>query len=499
MREYSALKLSGLIIGILVFSYLYFFVTPPESLSENAWKVIACAAFMLIWWITEAVPIPVTALAPVIFFPLMGVSSMKEAAVSYGSPMIFLFLGGFLLATAMERWQLHIRIALNIVRLVGTNANTMIGGFMLATAILSMWMSNTATTVMMLPIAISMIDLMVNDAKDAQQRKQYERFFIALMLGIAYGANIGGMATLIGTPPNIIFSGFMSDQFGVDVNFLQWMAVGVPVAIVLLFLTWQFLTRICFRNRLGELHGGKAIIQSELQALGKMSRAEKMVLFVFGITALFWVLRSTVQSQFVFLQQLSDASIAIMGACLLFILPAENFFGKRVMDWQATTKLPWGILLLFGGGLSLAGALENNGVIAWLGDQLSSLEGLEMLIIVLSITAVVVFMTEFMSNMALTAVFLPIAAALAIGFNENPLLLALPATLAASCAFMLPMATPPNGIIFGSGHVTIAQMARAGFALNILSILVISFAAFTLLSYVFDVNLGVVPDWAIKP
>lgn len=487
------LKYTGIILGIIVF-FMFFAIPAPESLGIVAWRVIACAALMLTWWITEAIPIPVTALLPIILFPLLGISDIKQAAAPYGSPMVFLFLGGFLLALAMERWNLHTRIALNIVKMAGTNANGIIGGFMVATATLSMWMSNTATTVMMLPIAISIVDLMAKDAVHSGNRVGYQRFFTALMIGIAYAASIGGMATLIGTPPNIIFSGFMQSQFGFDVSFAKWMMVGVPIAFTLLASTWVILTKICFRNGLGHLHGSREMIVKELAALGPMQLPEVMVLLTFTLTALLWILRSQL-NDLPFFSSLSDEGIAVMGAILLFLLPA-NKQGKRVMNWKTTEKLPWGILLLFGGGLSLAAALENSGVIAWLGHSLSALQGVSIIWVVVAIVALVIFMTEFMSNMALTAVFLPIASVLALGFGENPLLLTLPSTLAASCAFMLPMATPPNAIVFGSGHVTIPQMIRAGFLLNIISVFIIVFIVFTLVPYIFGVHPGVIPSWA---
>lgn len=477
-------KLAGLFLGIILFCMVYFVIPVPGGLTVTAWKVMACAVLMLTWWVTEVAPIPVTSLLPLILFPLLGISDIKQTAVPYGNSMIFLFLGGFLLAAAMERWNLHIRIALNIVKLVGTNANGIVAGFMVATALLSMWMSNTATTVMMLPIGISVIDLLIKDAHGEYEKREYEKFFTALMLGIAYAAGIGGMATLVGTPPNIVFSGFMHSQLGVDVNFLQWMMVGVPTSLVLLFFAWVLLTQLCFRNKLGHLHGSKDVIVKELEALGPMGLAEKMVLCAFLLTAALWILRSML-SEMTFFRNFSDEGIAVIGASLLFILPADIKKGKFVMDWEATEKLPWGILLLFGGGLSLAAGLENNGVIAWLGQMLASLQGMGEVATVMVIIAVVIILTEFMSNLALTAMFLPIAAALASGFNMNPLFITLPATLAASCAFMLPMSTPPNAIVFGSGHVTIPQMAKAGIALNLVSILLLTLVAFTLLRYVF--------------
>lgn len=493
---FSKLKLAALTLGILLFYIIYALVPVPAGLTPGAWKVIACTVLILTWWVTEALPIPVTSLVPLMLFPLLGISDIKQTAIPYGSPMVFLFLGGFLLAAAMERWSLHMRIALNIVKFAGTDANGIIGGFMLATGALSMWMSNTATTVMMLPIGISIIDLMAQDAKTPEQKASYEKFFGALMLGIAYAASIGGMATPIGTPPNIIFSGFMQSQFGFEVSFLDWMMVGVPTSLVLLGVTWVLLTKICLRNKLGHLHGSKAMITKELEALGPVSLAEKMVLMVFCLTAFFWITRS-VFAEVAFFKLLTDEGIAIIGAGLLFILPGDIKKGKFVMDWESAENLPWGILLLFGGGMSLAAALENNGVISALGQSIASLHGMSMVWIVMIIIAVVVLMSELMSNMALTAIFLPIAAALAVGFHENPLIFTIATTLAASCGFMLPMATPPNAIVFGSRHVTMPQMVKAGVLLDIISILFLTLVVFTLLVYVFDIDWGVVPDWAI--
>ena len=494
MQDFSYSKAFGLILGPILAILIYNF-PHPKTLSIEAWQTIAITILMITWWMTEAIPIPITALMPLIAVPILNIAPMKEVASSYGNPIIFLFLGGFLLALAMERWKLHIRIALNIIAFVGTHPNGIVAGFMLATAFLSMWMSNTATTVMMLPIALSVITLLQKDQKIDQSGKGYRHFYLCLMLGIAYAANIGGTATLIGTPPNVIFSGFMLDQYNVDIGFLQWSLLGLPFASIMLILTWLFLTKILHPNHLGELHGGKKLILKELEALGKMTRGEKIILCIFCLTAFLWILRPTLKTWFP-TSDITDSTIAIFGATLLFIIPVQWKKQIFVLDWKASERLPWGVLLLFGGGLSLASTLSNTGVIDWIGDLITQLDSWSFFWIGLVIITIVLFMTELMSNMALTAIFLPVAAALAIAFKQNPLITTIPITFAASCAFMLPMATPPNAIVFASGHVTIPQMARTGILLNMLAIMMITLLSYSLLLYIFHVELNTIPAWA---
>ena len=499
-RESQVARIVGLFVGLAVF-LLLLLLPVPGTLGATGWKVIACAALMVIWWVTEAIPIPVTALLPILLLPLLDIADVKQAAAPYGNPLVFLFLGGFMIAIAMERWKLHIRIALTIVKMVGTHPNGIIGGFMIATAFLSMWMSNTATTVMMLPIAISMIDLLKADESAKEySASEYRKFFTALMLSTAYAANIGGTATLIGTPPNLIFSAFLQSNYGIEIGFFEWAMVGVPFAVSMLFLAWLVLTKVFYRTKLTHLHSTREVVVRKLHDLGAMSRGEKLVATVFVMTAFLWIFRPILQ-KFSGLD-ISDSAIAIFGAIMLFVLPVDLKKGQFVMHWSDTDRLPWGILLLFGGGLSLASALGGSGelgdigVIQWVGGMISGLENLHSLGLIAVVVLVVLLMTELMSNMALTAIFLPVAAALALGIGENPLITTIPITLAASCAFMLPIATPPNAIVFASGYVSIAHMARTGIVLNAISVIMVTLFAYSVIYHAFGIEPGVIPEWA---
>ena len=465
-------------IGLFLAPFLFLItllIPAPEALEGDAWKVIAVAVFMLVWWVTEAVPIPVAALLPMVLLPLLGVMNTKEASAPYASPIVFLFMGGFMVALAMERWNLHRRIALNIVKITGTNADGIILGFMLATALLSMWISNTATTVMMLPIAVSVISLLSKNRKD-NSGKGMRNFAITMMLGIAYAANIGGTATIIGTPPNSVFAGYINETYHYEISFAKWMLIGVPFAALLIGLTYYFLVKFLYPNRLGKFEGAQSLIETEVEKLGRITKEEKLVLIIFLCTAACWIMRVPLNSFFKFLDLpivLSDTGIAIMATISLFIVPTDLRFEKFIMEWKDTEKLPWGILLLFGGGLSLAGALSATGIIDLIGSQFEAAENTGFLII-LGLTAVSLFLTEVMSNVALVTVFLPVVGGIAIGTGINPVYLMIPVTLAASCAFMLPMSTPPNAIVFASGHLTVMQMVRGGIVLNIVAILLIA-------------------------
>lgn len=446
---------------------------------------------MAIWWISEALPIPVTALLPVVLFPVLGVGSIADTTAPYANPLIFLFLGGFLIAIAMERWDLHRRIALRTIAFVGTSPRRIIGGFMIAAAFLSMWISNTATAMMMLPIGLSVVALARANA--GSQSAQVGGFAVALMLSIAYACNIGGMGTLIGTPPNALLAGFLVETYGVDVGFAQWMGMGVPLVLVGLPLAYVVLTRWLFTLDAVELVGGAALVRRELERLGRLSRAERLVGGVFATVALLWITRPLLSTV---VPGLSDAGIAVFGGVVLFFLPVDLAKGQFVLDWEAAQQLPWGVLLLFGGGLSLAAAVERTGLATWIGEALSVVGGLPLLLTVMIVTAAIILLTEVTSNTATAAAFLPIMASVAVGIGENPFLLVVPVALAASAAFMLPVATPPNAVVFGSGDVTIPEMARAGVWLNLLFVLLITLAAYVLVPFVFGVELGVVPDWA---
>lgn len=466
----------------------------PEALPPGAWKTAAVGVLMACWWITEALPIAATALVPLVLFPLLGVRDIDAAASPYANPLIFLFIGGFMVAVAMQRWNLHRRIALSIVQRVGTQPERVVIGFMIASAFLSMWVSNTATALMLLPTGLSVIELV------RERRAKYPKedadapshFGVVLMLSIAYACNIGGVGTLIGTPPNAILAGFASESYGVEIGFAQWMAVGLPLVLVMLPITYVVLTTI-FPIGIDELPGGAAIIDEELRTLGPMTAAEKRVALVFGGTAALWIFRPLLGDG---VPGLSDAGIAMTAALVLFMLPAGGSEGRRVLTWDEAEALPWGVLLLFGGGLSLAAAIEETGLAAWIGEGVQHLAGWPAAAIVLAAVTMIVFLTEMTSNTATTATFLPILGAIAVGIGQNPFLLAVPAAMAASCAFMLPVATPPNAIVYGSDVFTIPQMSRAGLGLNLLAILLVTALAYALLGVVFGVEMGVVPGWA---
>ncbi|MEL7423548.1 MAG: SLC13 family permease [Bacteroidota bacterium] len=471
------MKKIGLFLGLAVFSSMLVNGS-AFGFESPAWRVLAIAALMLIWWVSEAVPIAVTAILPMVLLPALQVYDMKTAAAPYANPIIFLFMGGFMLALAMEKWKLHRRIALTIVRFTGTNANGIILGFMLATAFLSMWISNTATTVMMLPIGVSVIDLLRSDQQEPSVKAGTTAFAISMMIGIAYAANIGGTATIIGTPPNVVFSGFIEQTYDTEISFASWISFALPFALILLLLTYFTLTRVIFPNRLGRFQGAQELIRSQLQALGKISLPEKRTLIVFVITALAWIFRKKINLYLGLDKadgdlELTDAMIAMFATISLFVFPVNWKKGKFLLDWADTQRLPWGILLLFGGGLSLADALKNVGLIDLIGTQFSD-ANLTGFWILLGLTAVSLFLTEIMSNVALVTVFLPVVGAIALGMELDPILFCIPVTLAASCAFMLPMSTPPNAIVFASGYLRIADMAKAGFWLNWIAIMLIA-------------------------
>ena len=499
-RERSTAARIGLPLGIAAAAVMLL-LAPPSGMPPTAWRVAAVGVLMAVWWITEAAPIPATALVPLAAFPLLGIRPIGETAAPYADEVIFLFLGGFLIAAALERCGLHRRLALAIIAAVGTQPARLVGGFMVATAFLSMWVSNTATTIMLLPMATSVIGLGAAaranigaasagepaGAETATVGREDERasdnFARALLLGIAYAASIGGLGTLIGTPPNALMRGFLSQSYGIEIGFGQWMLIGVPIVVVGLPLTWLLLTHLLFP--LGDAGGaGGFVIAREVERLGPLSRAEWVVGVVTTLTAASWILRTKIAA---FLPGLSDAGIAMIGAILLFVLPA--FEDRRpALGWDDAEALPWGVLILFGGGLSLAGAIQATGLATWIGEALAGIGAWPILLIVVVVTAIIIFLTELTSNTATAAAFLPVVGALAIGIGADPLLLVVPAALAASCAFMMPVATPPNAIVFATGRLTIPQMARAGIWLNLLFVGLLTVAVFALAGPVLGVR-----------
>ncbi|MEX0907627.1 MAG: DASS family sodium-coupled anion symporter [Gemmatimonadota bacterium] len=482
-------RLIGLLAGPLVLLVLPL-LPPPAGMSLQAWYTAAIGIFMAIWWITEAVPIPATALIPLVLFPLFGIMPVAAAAAPFANPVIFLFLGGFVLALAMQRHGLHRRVALAVVGMMGVRASTVVFGFMAATAFISMWVSNTATTVMMLPIGASVVQLV--RPPGGEDTGEFN-FGVCMMLGIAYAASIGGLATLIGTPPNALLAAFMLTTYGVEIGFARWMIVGLPLVIVSLPLCWLLLTRVAFPIGTAEVSAGRGAIRAQYRQLGRMSRAERWIGGIFVMTATLWIARPLLAGR---LPGLTDTGIAVAAALLTFLVPLDLKRGEFLMDWETAEKLPWGVLLLFGGGLALADAVAATGLAQWIGTALSALDDVPVVLLVVLVTAVVIFLTELTSNTATAAAFLPVIASLAIGVGENPFLLVIPAALAASCAFMLPVATPPNAIVYGSGYVTIPQMARAGLLLNVLFIGLITALVYTLVLTAFGVSVGTMPEWA---
>ncbi len=481
--QYGRAKRLGLIIGGAAFVVMLL-APPPSGLSTAGWRTAAVALLMAVWWVTEAIPIPATALLPLALFPALGVLDASNAAAPYANDLIYLFMGGFLLAVTMERWGLHKRIALRIMAWVGTSPNRLVLGFMLATAFLSMWISNTATAAMMLPIALAVGELF----RPRDHEGPYD-FGIALMLGVAFAASIGGIATLIGTPPNAVLAGAVSEMFDRQIGFLEWMAVGFPVAAVMLPLAWIALTR--FLHPPGKLSGDAAsIIAAERAKLGAASRGEKITGLVFGLTAAAWVLRSpkefgsvTIPGIQSWAPAVSDSTIAIAAAMVLFLLPVDLKRGEFALDWKTAKRIPWGVLVLFGGGLSLARAMDRSGLAAWIGGAVAGLGAIPTVLIVAFVVALFALLTEFTSNTATATMAMPIMAGAARGVGVEPVMLMTSAALATSMAFMLPVATPPNAIVFSSGYLTISQMFRAGIVLDILAVGVITAAATFLIPY----------------
>ncbi|PSL08508.1 sodium-dependent dicarboxylate transporter 2/3/5 [Haloactinopolyspora alba] len=477
----------GLLVGVVLAGVLY--LALPDSLSADGKTTAAVAALMAVWWMTEAIPIPATALLPLVLFPFFGVSTIEDVAAPYANDIIFLFMGGFMLALAMQRWNLHRRIALTIIAAVGTSPVRLVGGFMLATAFITMWVSNTATTVMMLPIGLSVLALVTQNGG-----KGDANFSVALMLGIAYSSSIGSVSTLIGTPPNALMEGYLSENHDIHVGFGEWMMVGVPLAVVFLLITWLVLTRFVFPPRISELAGGRELIRGELTKMGPMSSGERIVAVVFALAALSWVFvplmadSATFGDPMPWLADISDAGIAMAVAVVLFLIPADRQRGTATLDWDTAVQLPWGILLLFGGGLSLSSQFTASGLSEWIGEQVGVLDSIPGWVLVVVVAGIVLLLTELTSNTATAAAFLPIMGGVAVGMGLDVMTLIIPTALAATLAFMLPVATPPNAIAFGSGYVRIGQMVRAGTWLNVISLVLVLLVMYTVAGWAFGVT-----------
>ena len=458
-------------IGLFIGPLLFFIILclPHSLISEQADAVIAVAIWMVLWWVTEAVSISVTALLPLLLFPILKVMPIGDVGANYGSPIVFLFFGGFVMALALEKVNLHKRIALNIIRLTGTSANRVVLGFMIATAVLSMWISNTASTVVMLPIAMSVINLLINDADGFTETDR--NFALSVMLGIAFAANAGGIATVIGTPPNSVLIGLLENEYQIEISFLKWMVIGFPFALVMIASCYWVLVKVFFPTKNLKFKASKNVIHTELQKLGPTSGKEKMVLVIFGVTVFLWIFRSLINAIFPSLG-LSDTLISIFAAIALFTLPYNLKKGDFILVWPDTTKLAWGILILFGGGLSLANGMSVSGIVDLVADAIAQ-GNLSVLLTASLLIVLMLFMTELMSNVALVAVLAPVVAGIAIGLGLPITYLLIPITIASSCAFMLPMATPPNAIVFASGYIKVHEMARAGLVLNVIAVVLL--------------------------
>lgn len=450
----------------------------PDGLGVAAWTTAAIGIFMAVWWATEAAPIAVTALLPIVMFPMFDIASIQDTVPPYANKVIFLFLGGFIVAFAMQRWNLHRRIALTVLQHAGGDGRSLVGGFMLASALISMWVMNTSTTMMLLPIAVSIISV-IHKTVGSLDDKGREDFQFALLLGVAYGATIGGIATLVGTAPNAMFAAFMLENYGTSIDFASWMMVGLPLSAMMLPLAWLALTRWVFKVDFITSAEGLSALKSMKQELGTISVPEIRVAIVFALMASTWILRP-VLIKIPALAALDDSLIAIAGAILLFLLPSGEKSDPLLLRWKYAEQLPWGVLLLFGGGLALAGAVSRTGLAEWIGGSLHAVGTLPLVMIVIVAATLIIFLTELTSNIATTATFLPVVGAIAIEAGYDPIVLAVPVTLAASCAFMLPVATPPNAIVFGSGMLTIPRMARAGLLLNLFGIVLVSTVAYKL-------------------
>jgi sodium-dependent dicarboxylate transporter 2/3/5 len=496
--------------GLLLF-FIILFLIPNEDIPLSAKRMAAVTALMAVWWITEAIPIAVTALLPIVLYPILGIMKTSAVTTNYGHHLVFLFLGGFIIALAIEKWDLHKRIALNIINRMGAHPRKIILGFMFATSFLSMWISNTATTMMMIPIAMAVISQIAPQSTKEGFIRNKNNFALALMLGIAYSASIGGISTLIGTPPNLVFIGMLKANFPAapEISFIQWMLFALPFSVIFLPLCWFYLVYIATPVKILHDQDQKLQIRGELEKLGSISKAERNTLIIFVLTALLWMFRADVDlGAFKFRGWASwlglggyvqDSTVAVAMAILTFIIPAgTNNKGETefLMDWKTGTRIPWGILLLFGGGFALASGFQESGLTKWLGEQLSTFHYLPVIVIIMFLSMLTTFTTEFASNTAMASTLLPIIGGLAVAIGVNPMLLMIPVTISASTAFMLPVATPPNAIVFGSGYIHIRDMFRVGFVMNIAGLFLITALVYLLAGPIFQIDWNVLPNWA---
>lgn len=493
-RTYGTAQRVGLVLGPLLFLVTLIFFS-PEGLSYEGRAVLASTLWVATWWVTEAIPIPVTSLLPIVLFSVTGGLPIADTTSAYADDTVFLFLGGFMIALALERWNLHKRIALTIISITGTSMERIVLGFILATGLLSMWISNTATAMMMVPIGLAITYQVAEELKDddaVDTTKENFRFGKILMFAIAYSASIGGLGTIIGSPPNAILVSVVEETYGIEISFAQWMIFGAPIAIVFMLILWLYLVKLALPMKVTHLPGGRDLIRKEIAALGKASPEEKIVFVVFVVTALAWITRSFLLTRF--LPGISDAGIAITAAIVLVVVPTITERGGRILDWDTAKGLPWGILLLFGGGLAIAAGFVGTGLSDWVGEQLVFLEGMPVLVVLFVIVGLTVFLTEFTSNTATATMLYPIMASLAAALAVHPYALLVAAAVGASYAFMMPVGTPPNAVVFGSGYLRIPEMIKTGFWLNVIVIITIPLIIYFFLPMLWGVDLGVFPE-----
>jgi len=487
-------KRIGLFLGPAIL--ILFCILPlPQGLSQQAMYCAGVTGLMAVWWITEAIPIPATSLVPIVLFPFFQILPTSKATLPYANHLIYLFMGGFFIAVTMERWNLHYRIAMRTIKLVGTSPSRIILGFMVAAGFLSMWVSNTATTVMMMPIGMAIIKATAEISGEEDLTKN--PFAISLMLGLAYAASIGGLGTIIGTPPNTIMVAQIDKLYGQTIPFGTWMMIGVPLAGIFLFICWLFLTKVMYPVKGDILMGkGEQLVNEELRKMGPMTKEEKSILLIFSIVAITWIAMGFMKKVPMF-KGVSDATIAIAGALAMFVCPSDFKKGVFLLDWKTAVKIPWDVIILFGGGLCLAGGFQSTGLTKFIAGQLTGLEGMPLIVIIGCVVTLNIFLTEVTSNTAVSTLMIPIMGAIAVGMGIHPYGPIIAACIACSYAFMLPVATPPNAVVFGSGAVTIKQMAKTGFWLNLIGAVQITLVVMYLVPLVLGIDLNVLPQWAI--
>ncbi len=471
-RPLETYQLIGRILGPAIFVIMLATAQWQDVMPPVAWRTAGVALWMAVWWATEAIPVAATAFLPIILFAPTGISALRDAAAPYANPIIYLFLGGFMLAIAVERWNLHRRISLAILDRTGTDGKRLVGGFMFVCALLSMWMTNTSTTMMLLPIVLSVIAV-IRDNVTGVSEASHKNFKIAMLLGLAYAASIGGLATMIGTPPNALLIGFLADTYGIEISFARWMTVGIPVTVFMLPIAWFLLTRTLFHFDIPATDAVNDHLRHLREEMGAMTTPERRVAFVFSAVIFCWMLRRPI-TEWLGLEGVSDAGIVMTAALLMFLIPSGDSKQRQLLSWENTSRIPWGVLILFGGGLSLAAAVSNSGLALWLGESLAPLNAWGLAVLVIAAITLVIFLTELTSNLATTATLLPVMGAIALQVDVPPILLTVPITIAASCAFMLPVATPPNAIVFSTGAITIPQMVKAGILLNLIGIVIVT-------------------------